>query len=376
MAITYVRQPSGLVGANSPLLYQVDDTALKSTAGFYYKFQIYVWNGSSTIPATPVATLTKLPDVYANGRAYIDAHRIVTQYLNTNYLTFGGATALINTGSVHVQLKVSGFNTAGGTTPVSSAVNSNLVLATRGYSLTSEGINKDITKVVLTDRTKLYLTTDTTIDYLWYMASSVTSITIGTHTITPTAVGTDSNKKIQGFDVKQAMVTGGTWGTNSNITFNLSGGGTSVLPVEFDCPTRYGSYTLLYMNRYGVYDGMTMNGVYESNWNVSRENYQSALLSGSDLTASWSTGMRQTRQFNINSGSTILLNTNWIDESYVDIVGQIAMSEAVVFNYQNVYYGCHVTDTDIQRKRATNVKLISYTIGLSTSQPYINKIVR
>ena len=71
------QQPSGIVGANSPLIYQFYDAGYAST-GFYYKCDIYVWSGTSgAVPATPQATIERVPDTYASGRAMIDAHKIV-----------------------------------------------------------------------------------------------------------------------------------------------------------------------------------------------------------------------------------------------------------------------------------------------------------
>jgi hypothetical protein len=375
MAITYTQQPSGKLGANSPLIYQVNDASQKATAGFYYKFEVFVWTGSTTIPVTPIATLTKLPDAYADGRAYMDISRLVTQYVKTNYLVFGALTPLIDLGAYWVQIKVSGFNTAGGTTPVSVAVNSNRILATRGYSFTKDGINSAFAQNVYTDRTQILLTPDTTIDYLWYNQSGVSSVTIGATTITPTA-GTLSTQQIQGFEIKTALTTAGLWGTNCNIIFNLSGGGTQTIPVIFDCATRYGAYSVLFLNRFGVYEGMTFNGVYQPSWAVNREDYQTALFTNSDLTSAWAVGMRQTRQFNIQSKENMVISTNWIPESYVTYMGQLMMSEAITFAYDGIYYGVNCTDMNMERKRVTNAKLIQYTLNLEYSQPYINKIVR
>jgi len=375
MAISYTEQPSGVAGANSPMIYQVSDTTYSGTAGFYYNFDIYVWSGTSTLPASPIATLTKLPDAFANGRAYIDIHRIVTEYISLEYLTFGDSTPSINTGAYYVQIQTSGYNDAGGGSPITPAVSSNLVTATRGYSLSKDGLNVDLQQAVYSDRETIYLTEQTQIDYIWYDANLVSSIDIGGHTITPAPIGT-SSVEIQGFDIVDAMNTGGVWGTDSTITFNLSGGGTQEIQVQFDCETRYGSYSTLFVNRYGVYEGMTFNGVYAPKWEIQREEYMSGILRGQDISQPWNQGIRQNRQFNIQSKSTFVLNTNWLPESYVDIIGDLIMSEAIVFYTDSFYYGCKILDSSLDRKRATNDKLIQYALNFEFSQPYINKIVR
>ena len=375
MALTFTKQPSGVLGANSPLIYQVNDSTYKTTTGFTYGFEVYIWTGTNSIPASPTFTLTKLPDVYADNRAFIDIHRLVAEFIDKNYLSIGTSVPLINSGAYWVAVKVRGYNTAGGTSPISGPTTSNIILCTRGYSLTIEGVNKDLTKYVYTDRAEIILTPTTSIDYIWYNKDLISSIVIGTNTITPSA-GTTSSYKIQGIELKQAMTTGGVWGIDHTITFNKVGGGTQTIPVSFDCTSRYGSYSMLFLNRYGVYEGMTFNAIYSPQWAISRENYQTALFTSSNLDLAWSYGMRQTNLYNIQTKKTMVINTNWIPETYVQYLSQMVMSECVIFADSTNYYAVNVTDSNVEEKRATNIKLIQYAFNLEYSQPYINKVVR
>lgn len=375
MAISFTQQPSGILGANSPLIYQAYDSSLSATAGFYYQFEVFVWSGAASIPAVPLWTFQKNPDVFAGNRAFIDIHRLVSEYVAVNYLSYGTTSPQISNGAYWVAVKIRGYNDAGGTTPVSGPTSSNIILCTRGYSYSIEGINKDIQKAVFTDRESILLTTESVMDYLWYDQTLVSSINIGTHTITPSS-GSTSSVRIQGFELKDALTTGGVWGDNSEITFNLSAGGTQKIAVEFECPSRYGSYTMLFLNRYGVYEGMTFNAIYSPSWAVQKENYQTALFTSSDLTNAWNYGMRQTNQFNLQSKKNMVINTNWIPEAYVDYLAQMVMSESVVFVDGANHYAVQVIDSNFEQKRATNIKLIQYAFNLEYSQPYINKIVR
>jgi hypothetical protein len=375
MALTFTQQPSGILGANSPLIYQAYDSTNYASAGFEYEFEVYVWSGTNTIPASPLWTLRKLPDVFAGSRAYIDIHRLVSEYIAINYLAYGTATPNIGSGAYWVAVKIRGYNNAGGGTPVSGPTTSNIILCTRGYSYSINGINSAISNAVLSDRTTIILTTESSIDYLWYNKDLVSSINVGSATITPSA-GSTSSLKIQGFELKQALTSGGVWGANSDITFNLVAGGTYKIAVEFDCPSRYGSYSMLFLNRYGVYEGMTFNAIYQPSWSISRENYQTALLTGSNLNTAWSYGMRQTNVYNLQSKKSMVINTDWIPEAYVEYLSQMVMSESVVFRDGANYYAVNVLDSQMEQKRATNIKLIQYAFNLEFSQPYINKIVR
>jgi hypothetical protein len=374
MAITYNQQPSGRLGANSPLIYQVSDAANSGTAGFYYNFDIYVWSGSTTTPATPIATLTKLPDTYASSRAYIDIHRIVTQYISLNAFVFGTLQPTIGTGAYWVLIKTSGYNTASGASPISAIVDSNRILVTRGYSYTIDGIDAAYTNKVYTDRTSILLNTDCTMDYLWYDASVVTSIQIGAATYYPTA-GTTSSLSIQGIELREALNLALLWGTNTQITF-VAASGNVTIPITFECPNKYGNTTTLFLNKYGVWEGMTWNGVSQANVSVTKENYESALFVGANMTTQWTYGMRQKKNFNINTKKTLNVNTNWIPESAVESMVQFTSSEAILICDGTDYYAANVIDSQVEVKKATNIKLIQYTMQLEYSQPLINKIVR
>ena len=374
MAITYNQQPSGRLGANSPLIYQVSDAANSGTAGYYYNFDIYVWSGSTSTPATPIATLTKLPDTYASSRAYIDIHRIVTQYVSLNQFTFGTLQPTIGTGAYWVLIKTSGFNTANPVTPISPIVDSSRILVTRGYSYSISGIDAAYTNKVYTDRPSILLNTECTMDYLWYDASVVTSILIGASTYYPTA-GTTSSLSIQGIELKQALNIASLWGIDTQITF-VAASGNVVIPITFECPNKYGNTTTLFMNKYGVWEGMTWNGVSKATVGVTKENYETALFVGSNMTTQWTYGMRQKKNFNINSKKTLVVNTDWIPESAVESMVQFTSSEAILICDGTDYYAANVIDSSVEIKKATNVKLIQYTMQLEYSQPLINKIVR
>ena len=142
-------QPSGVVGANSPIIYQFFD-ALFASANFYYKVEVFVWTGTTTIPASPIATIERVPDTFASGRAFVDIHKIVQQYLTNDFFTASGYKVNVNGGAVNCAVKVQGFYTGGST----SLITSNVVLATNGYTYMSDGFNDPL---VTTSLLKLYV---------------------------------------------------------------------------------------------------------------------------------------------------------------------------------------------------------------------------
>lgn len=361
-------QPSGLVGAKSPIIYQAYD-GLYASSGFYYNFKVYVWSGSTTIPASPIATIQRKPDQFGSGRGWIDVHKLVQQYLTTDYLINGTYKPNIGNGAVNVAVKVQGIYSTGTT----SEITSNVVLATNGYSYTEQGVNANLSKLVYTDKTQFNIPLDTPYYYVWYDATNVTSIDINGTAVIPNS-GSTSSYKIQGVDLIQLITASGQTG-NCVVDFNTSSGTTSYNIIR-ECENKYGNVTMHYLNKYGVYDSYTFNALSRNSINVSRESYNKPIYRQADLTTAWSYGVQITQPFNTNASKSIMVNTDFISENDNQIIEQFFVSDNILIVDGSSVYSAMVSDTSFQEKTRVNDKLIQYTMNLTYNQTLINKIVR
>lgn len=374
MSISIISQPTSIKGAYSSMIYQASDVANVGLDGFYFEYKIYVWSGTSTIPATPIATIQRLPDVFADNRSFIDISKIASQYIADEWFTIGASSPNISTGSVYCAVKIQGFWYVAGVLTSDAQVSSNVILATKGYEYTLQGFNQATSKRILTDRSIVYLTDETTYDYLWYDATKITSITIGATTITPVAV-TNSSTYIQSIELKAKLTLAGLWGTNCNVVFNYSGGSETV-SIVFLCVNKYGCNTVFYKNKYGVIESLSMNALSKVSLTTSNENYYKGVFAQSNMADAWNYGVRIKSLYNVQGNYKQLANTNWIDESYVEIIQQIMLSTICYTTYNGVLYACQITDTAIEKKTYRNDKLIMYTLNFEFAQPLINSIVR
>ena len=374
MAISIIQQPTSIKGAFSSMIYQASDTANVGNNGFYFEYKVYVWSGTTTIPATPIATIQRLPDVYAGNRSFIDISKIVTQYIADEWFTMGASSPNIGTGSVYCAVKIQGFWFVSGVLTNDAQVTSSVILAVKGYEYTYQGFNQTTTKSVLTDRSIVYLTEDTYADYLWYDASKVTTITIGATTITPAAI-TASTNYIQSIELKNKLTAAGLWGTNCNITFNTIYG-PEIISVQFDCVNKYGTTTLFYKNKYGVIEALSMNALSKVSLTTTNESFYKGIFAQSDMSQAWNYGVRIKSLYNIQGTLKQLANTNWIDESYVEIIQQILLSSICYIRYEGQTMACQIIDTAMEKKTYRNDKLIMYTLNFEFAQPLINSIVR
>jgi len=368
--MNFTEQPSSIVGANSPLIYQAFDSNY-AVSGFYYLFNVYVWSGTTTLPATPVATINRLPDQFGGGRGWIDVHKIVTQYIKRDYFLTGTYKPNIGEGAMRVVVTCQGFYSSTSTAKITS----NTILATQGYTYTQDGFNVGYgAKYVYTDKTQVTLTSQTPQAYLWYDASVITSITCGSATVTPNAI-TTSSQLIQGIEIKQLMTAGGVWGTNANITF-VKTGDDVVMPVVFDCQNKYGQQDALYLNKYGVYDSYLFNALSRDNYGIEKETYSQPIFKQASLGQDWSYGVGITTSYLVNSKLTMMVNTDWINEADIDALEQVFYSNNILMLDGNIVLAARVVDSAFEKKKVVNENLIQYTIQFEYSQPKINKIVR
>lgn len=368
--MNFTEQPSSIVGANSPLIYQAYDGNY-AVSGFYYLFNVYVWSGTTTLPATPVATINRLPDQFGGGRGWIDVHKIVTQYIKRDYFLTGTYKPNIGEGAMRVVVTCQGFYPSTSTAKITS----NTILATQGYTYTQDGFNVGYgAKYVYTDKSQVTLTSQTPQAYLWYDASVITSITCGSTTVTPNAI-TTSSQLIQGIEIKQLMTAGGVWGMNANITF-VKAGDDVVMPVVFDCQNKYGQQDALYLNKYGVYDSYLFNALSRDNYGIQKETYSQPIFKQANLGQDWSYGVGITTSYLVNSKLTMMVNTDWIGTADVDAIEQVFYSNNILMLDGNIVLAVRVVDTAMEKKKRINENLIQYTIQFEYSQPKINKIVR
>jgi hypothetical protein len=366
--MNFNENPSGIVGAKSSLIYQVFDSNWNTQTNFRYRFSLYVWHGTTTIPATPIQVLEKKADVYETGRAWIDVHKLVQQFLSDNFLIDGTYKPNIINGACYFAVKVQAFWDGGS----SGIITSPVTMATNGYSYTPEGLNNSYTNAVYTDKNEIYIPETTTSYYLWYNASVITGITIGGTTKTPNAV-TGSDNTIQGIDLVQLLTESGVSG-DTTVTF-VRAAGNIVFNIYRDCVNKYGQVTAHFLNKYGVYDSLVFNGVSKKNLAIQKETYSKPVYTGSNLRNAWDYGVGINASYNVNAVTQMTLNTNWISEAYVQVIEQMFFSNNILVKDTTIK-SARVIDSAFSEKKRTNDKLIDYTIQIEFNQPMINKIVR
>jgi hypothetical protein len=366
--MNFNEQPSGIVGANSPMIYQFYD-ALYASTDFYYKVDVFVWTGTNTIPVTPVATIERVPDTFASGRAFVDIHKIAQQYLTADFFTASTYQVNINGGAVWAAVKVQGIYDGGST----AIITSNVVLATWGYTYTAQGFNTPlVTTGLLTSKTKFIIPQNTPSYYVWFDASVVTELEIDVTTVSPVAV-TSSTNRIQGVDLVELYNNAGVSG--DALLLVTIGVSQISFVIERPCENRYGLIPLHYLNRWGVYESYVFNALHRTQIDVTRESFQRAMYAQTDMSARWAYGYQINTPYMVNAKEKYTLNSNYIPEGDNDSVQQMFLSDNILLE-DGAIKSATITDSSLGFKTRTNDKLIDYTINVEVNSPLINKVVR
>ena len=366
--MNFNEQPSGIVGANSPMIYQFYD-ALYASTDFYYKVDVFVWTGTNTIPVTPVATIERVPDTFASGRAFVDIHKIAQQYLTADFFTASTYQVNINGGAVWAAVKVQGIYDGGST----AIITSNVVLSTWGYTYTAQGFNTPlVTTGLLTSKTKFIIPQNTPSYYVWFDASVVTELEIDVTTVSPVAV-TGSTNRIQGVDLVELYNNAGVSG--DALLLVTIGVSQISFVIERPCENRYGLIPLHYLNRWGVYESYVFNALHRTQVDVTRESFQRAMYAQTDMSARWAYGYQINTPYMVNAKEKYTLNSNYIPEGDNDSVQQMFLSDNILLE-DGAIKSATITDSSLGFKTRTNDKLIDYTINVEVNSPLINKVVR
>lgn len=365
-------QPTEIAAANSPIMYQFYDGNYGQPK-FYYECKVYAWQGTNTIPATPVATIERYPDQYGNGRGWIDVHKLAEQVLYADTFDASTSQPTIGGGAAWVAIKVQGKYEDGSGNPLTTTqITSNVVLSTQGFTYTNEGFNANLDGPVFTTKSKFEIPLGVSSYYVWYDADVITGITIGSTTYTPATV-TGSANRIQGVDIV-ALYDAASASGDTTVTFAKTGDDITY-NIERPCANRYGNILVHFINKFGCYDSYVFNALHKTQVDFTGETYQKPIYAQEDLSRAWTYGVQSMTPFLKQSKEKYTLNTNWIPEGDNDVMQEMFMSDNVLID-DDYLKSARITSTSFQRKTRTNDKLIQYTIELEVNHGLVNKIVR
>jgi hypothetical protein len=382
MSLSLLQTPALVSFAQSPIIFSVsENTPVYTSSSFQYIGELFYWTGSTTNSASSADyTISKYPNTANVG--IFDLNRIINSTL-TDY-------AIANTSNVVYYAVDFYFQYLSGSTYITgSHLKSDTYKALDGYGVFQEPIGQNMSS----SSVHWPLLTDGPVTQSAFDTNKGTSgVYVGT------AGGVQPTKIVYISAIQTADYTvSGNTSTSGQVVqypvgpsesgFPLSGSyesfkiqaynGATALgnPIKYDivCNQKYPNVRIKWKNRYGQFDWYNFNMVSRQSFSTERKTYQPQLGTWESSTLSYQNFDTATQAYIVDSKQNISVNSNWLPETYNDILKQLLVSDEIYWIYDestSLVRPLTIVTDGIQFKTGVVDKLIQYTFDFQYGQPY------
>jgi len=346
------------INARSPYIVTINETGQIET-----KIEIFLWNGSGAMPTTPQYTLSKLIPSSNNPATYYDISPYIREYIShaslqtiTTVISATPSTQWCNVG-LKLFKKISTSFIQVGTTQTHFGLD--------GYGFYLDGANPALGNYLLSSSTYTY-NYDLSGEYGWltlYTGSgnSVRYTNLNTLVVSTTALTTNEWRDVP-------RVRSGNYADGNLL--EIIDGGLNVLYSATFVPKEECKYTPIqidFVNKFGAWQReWFFKASYDS---LSVENTEYNLMPESYPTYDTKEGQRKV--FNANGKETIRVNTDWVNESFKEVIKQMMLSERILIDEK----AAKLNTKSIDLKKSINTSLISYEMEFEYAYDTINSVV-
>ena len=382
MSLSLLQTPALVSFAQSPIIFSVsENTPVYTSSSFQYIGELFYWTGSTTNSASSADyTISKYPNTANVG--IFDLNRIINSTL-TDY-------AIANTSNVVYYAVDFYFQYLSGSTYVTgSHLKSDTYKALDGYGVFQEPIGQNMSS----SSVHWPLMTDGPVTQSAFDTNKGTSgVYVGTAGgVQPTKIVYTSAIQTADYAVSGNTSTSGQVAQYpvgpSESGFPLSGSyesfkiqaynGATALgnPIKYDivCNQKYPNVRIKWKNRYGQFDWYNFNMVNRQSFSTERKTYQPQLGTWESSTLSYQNYDTATQAYIVDSKQNISVNSNWLPETYNDILKQLLVSDEIYWIYDestSLVRPLTIVTDGIQFKTGVVDKLIQYTFDFQYGQPY------
>jgi len=330
---------------------------------------LYVWDGAlASVPVTPSYTLT-IPRPSTNFSEFnVDLAKLIQEQLNPKpVIDLALTTQVVDSTSNSVKWV---YFTASYTDAVESISDiQGTFVAVDGYGYYNEGVNP--TKPsdnILTLASIRKVSRDGFILFPFINNGVITSIDIDSATeinATEVITGTDNSTDMVQYlevDVSASLV-------DEYITITTLPAG-DVITYEVVDECRYDPKQIVFKNKYGVYDCLTVFKKSNVSTNVNSSNFINNYISG----GTYDTTKHQNQKINITATKSIKVNSGYISEVENTLYEQMLYSDTVYFYEGGALVPINVKSSSLEFKTRVNDKLVNYELELEYAYNTIQNV--
>ena len=378
--VSISQAPAIIVAGQSPIVFSVSASAYASSS-FYYTCALQIWTGSvnSSGSGTQYA-LRKYPN--ASGYGIFDLSRFVNSSL-TN-LAYQATSSLVYykpTFNYNFENGISG----------SDNVYTTILRAFDGYSIFPQAINSSPTSttfwplmtdgpvsqsIAINDKGWLGVfvgvtTGNTNVAYTGSYANG--SQTFATKVYSGSINNTTSSVAWAPMGPAQpefplALTNGGSDLVSYTIKSAKAG-----INQTIECAYKYTPVRILWKNRYGQFDWMNMWYKNVQDFTTEQRIYQPQLGTWNSSTLTYDAYQTATQRYIVDATQTLTVNTEFLPESYNEILKQLLVTDEVYWMYDQpntLVKPLTIKTNNLTFKTGVNDKLIQYTFTFDIGQPY------
>lgn len=344
--------------ARSPYILTINETG--QTASM---IQVFLWNGNTTpMPASPAYTLSKNIPSSSSPATYYDLSPYIREFINHNTLQTITTSNAPTPSDQWCWIGIKTFKkTTGGFVQFGSTLT---YRAYEGYGNYTDGANPNLFRVHLDAGTYNYYL-DGSGNYGHLTIENISGDTIKYTNLVTGANNTSSLGTLNVQDYPRVYSTYLTAGNKVEII----NAGTTVWTATFQ-PKAECKYTPIrcdFVNKYGAWQ--TEWFFKASNRSISVENTEYNLMPATYPSYNVQEGQRKV--FNTNAKEQIKVNTDWVNESYSEVIKQLMLSERILLDKSPVKINTKSTELF----KSINTHMINYQLDFEYAYDTINSVV-
>ena len=383
MALTITQTPATCSLAQSPTIFTLSESGdVVLSSSFQYYADLYYWSGT-TSQSSSIADyqLVKYPNTSRVG--IFDVSKIINSTLQD--------TRQENPSNVKY-FKIDGyFRYLSGTTYVTSShVESAIFKGLDGYGIFPEQIGQSITTT--TPHWPLMTSGPVSQSFFDSNRGTVGVFTGGAGVVSqiPTKVRIVSDLGATDINVSSSISssqqiqqvpmfpseTGFPYASPEWYTIQAYNGSTALgTPIYFNfkCEQKYPNIRIKWKNRFGQFDYFNFDMVNKQSFNTTTRGYQPQLGQWTAPTLSYNSADSSNLNYIVDSKQSIVVNTDWIPETYNDIIKQILVSEEIYWikdESSTVLTPITIATDSIVFKTGVVDKVIQYSFEFNYGQGY------
>ena len=331
---------------------------------------VFIWNGDLDSPPSTATYALTIPRPTVNFAEFnIDISKLIDEKINpTPVITLSSTTQVIDSTADSVKWVT---YTASYVDAVETLADiTGTFVAVDGYGYYNEGVNPTKpTDNILTSASIRKVSRAGFILFPFVNNASITTIDIDTENnqidATETITGADASTKMVQYvsvDVSQAS-------TDNYVTITTQPDG-DIITYEIVDECRYEPIQVVFKNKYGVYDCLTLFKKSGTSSNVKNEEFINNYISG----GTYDTTKHQYQKLNVTAKKSIKVNSGYVNEIENLLYEQLLYSDTVYFYESALLDPVNVKTSSLEYKTRVNDKLVNYNIEFEYAYNIIQNI--